>query len=81
MAIQRSKTKTDALKFAEGEALLAQDQSENIAVGERVKGLPNPNPPITIRMTPALGGRTLVWRCKAGISSADHATRGDPRSH
>src|SRR5450755_1182061 len=54
MAVLRSKTETDTLKFAEGEALLARDQSENIALGERVKGLPNPNPPITIRMTPAL---------------------------
>jgi predicted transcriptional regulator len=32
----------------------ATGQSENIAMGQRVKGLPNPNPPITIRMTPAL---------------------------
>jgi hypothetical protein len=45
---------TDTELFAQGEEMLAKDQSENIRLGERVKKLPDPNPPITIRIMPSL---------------------------
>jgi hypothetical protein len=41
-------------RFAEGESILAKEQSGNIRSADRVTGLPNPNPPISIRMTPIL---------------------------
>jgi predicted DNA-binding protein len=50
----RVKRMTDAELFAEGERILAQDHSEKIAKAEISKKLPNPNPPITIRMSPKL---------------------------
>jgi predicted DNA-binding protein len=52
MTMPRVKRMTDAELFAEGERILAQDQSK--FEFERVKKLPNPNPPITIRMMPSL---------------------------
>jgi hypothetical protein len=52
MNMPRAKRMTDAESITEGERILAQDQSK--FEFERVTGLPNPNPPITIRMTPIL---------------------------
>ncbi len=54
-----------------GEEMLAKDQSENIRPAERVKKLPNPNSPITIRMSP-----NLVKRLDR-LAKAQHRTRAN----
>jgi predicted transcriptional regulator len=61
---------TDAELFALGEEMLAQDQSENIRLGERVTTpVRNPNPPTTIRMAP-----NLLKRLDR-LAKAQHRTR------
>jgi predicted transcriptional regulator len=66
---------TDTELFALGEEMLAEDQSENIRLAERVKKPPNPNPPITIRMMPS-----LVERLDR-IATAQHRKRANLIQH
>lgn len=71
----RVKRMTDDELFAEGERILAQDHSEKIASAEISKKLPNPNPPITIRMSP-----NLVTRLDR-LATAQHRTRANLVQH
>jgi hypothetical protein len=66
---------TDAELFAEGERILAQDHSEKIGSAEISKKLPNPNPPITIRMMP-----NLVKRLDR-LAIAQHRSRANLIQH